>query len=245
MTGLRSFSRLLATATRVPSERAASRSRRAWWPEGLWVSAGMPKWGLSRSKVCSRSRLGGWASAVRCWRAGWVLLPYRSQLGLAWFRVGLLPIQGSFLRGGWGGCGLCVAAARAHPMDTVSRSGGRRRPWRSPPLRCWFADRAQRRRGMGAFGAGGLPWAAGMGQPDLAARSQSAMGLAGFLGQQPAALRRRKQPLVDLALDKRAGGDQVVEVAGRLPQLPVAVADRGGGDAGELLGQGRPRISVC
>jgi hypothetical protein len=34
-----------------------------------------------------------------------------------------------------------------------------------------------------------------------------------------------------------AGGDQVVEVAGRLSQLPVALADRGGGDPGQLLGQ--------
>jgi hypothetical protein len=42
-----------------------------------------------------------------------------------------------------------------------------------------------------------------------------------------------------------AGGDQVVEVAGRLPQLAVAVADRGGGDPGQLLGQGRPRIPVA
>jgi hypothetical protein len=51
--------------------------------------------------------------------------------------------------------------------------------------------------------------------------------------------------LVDLAVVEGAGGDQVVEVAGRLPQLAVALADRGGGDLGELLGQGRPRIAVA
>jgi hypothetical protein len=50
--------------------------------------------------------------------------------------------------------------------------------------------------------------------------------------------------VVDLASSEGAGGDQVVEVAGRLPQLPVALADGGGGDSGQLLGQGRPRIAV-
>jgi hypothetical protein len=65
-----------------------------------------------------------------------------------------------------------------------------------------------------------------MGQADLAAGGQGAAGLARFLGQQPAAARRRKEPLVDLALDEGAGGDQVVEVAGGLPQLAVALADR-------------------
>jgi hypothetical protein len=62
------------------------------------------------------------------------------------------------------------------------------------------------------------------------------MGLAGLLGQQPAALGGLKQPLLHLALLEDAGGDQVVEVAGRLPQLPVALADRGGGNPGQLLG---------
>ena len=101
------------------------------------------------------------------------------------------------------------------------------------------------RRGVGAFGAGGLAWAAGVGQADLAARGQGAAGLARLLGQQPAALGGRQQPLVDLAVVEGAGGDQVVEVAGRLPQLAVALADRGGGDPGQLLGQGRPRIAVA
>ena len=41
-----------------------------------------------------------------------------------------------------------------------------------------------------------------------------------------------------------AAGDQVVEVAGRLPQLAVALANWGGGDPGQLLGQGRPRVAM-
>src|SRR5512132_858454 len=98
-------------------------------------------------------------------------------------------------------------------MDTTSRPGRRRRPWRSPPLGCWFADRPQRRRGMGAFGTGGVGGAAGMGQADLAAGGQGAAGLAGLVGQQPTALSSIEQPLVDLALVEGAGGDQVVEVA--------------------------------
>ena len=97
---------------------------------------------------------------------------------------------------------------------------------------------------MGAFGAGGLSWAAGVGQADLAARGQGPVGLAGLLGEQAAAFGRLQERVVDLAVVEGAGGDQVVEVAGRLPQLAVALADRGGGDAGELLGQGRPRIAV-
>jgi hypothetical protein len=83
-----------------------------------------------------------------------------------------------------------------------------------------------------------------VGQADLAARGQGAAGLAGFLGQQAAAFGRLKELVVDLAVVEGAGGDQVVEVAGRLPQLPVAVADGGGGDPGQLLGQGRPYIAI-
>ena len=97
---------------------------------------------------------------------------------------------------------------------------------------------------MGGFGAGGVGGAAGMGQADLAARGQGAAGLAGLLGQQPAAVGGRKEPLVDLALVEGAGGDQVVEVAGGLPQLAVALAHRSGGDPGQLLGQGRPGVAV-
>jgi hypothetical protein len=96
---------------------------------------------------------------------------------------------------------------------------------------------------MGGFGGGGLSWTAGVGQADLATGGQGAAGLAGLLGQQPTTVRRRKEPLVDLAVVEGAGGDQVVEVAGRLPQLPVALADRSGGDPGELLGQRRPGVA--
>jgi hypothetical protein len=90
---------------------------------------------------------------------------------------------------------------------------------------------------MVAFGAGGLSWAAGMGEADLAARGQGAAGLARLLGQQPTTLSRLKESLIDLAVVEGAGHDQVVEVAGRLPQLAVALTDRGGGDPGQLLGQ--------
>jgi hypothetical protein len=69
------------------------------------------------------------------------------------------------------------------------------------------------------------------------------VGLARFLGEEAAAFGCGQEGVVDLTLVEGAGGDQVVEVAGRLPQLPVAVADRGGSDADELLGQGRPRIA--
>jgi hypothetical protein len=95
-----------------------------------------------------------------------------------------------------------------------------------------------------AFGGSGVGGAAGMGQADLAARGQGAAGLARFLGEQPTALSGIQEPLVDLALAEGTGGDEVVEVAGRLPQLAVALADRGGGNPGQFLGQGRPRIAV-
>jgi hypothetical protein len=83
-----------------------------------------------------------------------------------------------------------------------------------------------------------------MGQADLAARGQGAAGLAGLLGQQPAALGGLEQPLVDVVVVEGAGGDQVVEVAGRLPQLAVAPADGGGGDTGQFLGQRRLRVAI-
>jgi hypothetical protein len=97
----------------------------------------------------------------------------------------------------------------------------------------------------GAFGPGGLGRTAGMGQADLAARGQGAAGLAGLLSKQPAAFGGRQQPLVDFALVEGAGGNQVVEVAGRFPQLAVALADRGGGDSGQLLGQRYPRVPIA
>jgi hypothetical protein len=83
-----------------------------------------------------------------------------------------------------------------------------------------------------------------MGQADLATGGQSPAGLPRFLGQQPIALGRLKQSLVDFSVVEGAGRDQVVEVAGRLPQLAVALAHRGGGDPVQLLDQGRPRIAV-
>jgi hypothetical protein len=97
---------------------------------------------------------------------------------------------------------------------------------------------------MVAFGAGGLSWAAGMGEADLAARGQGAAGLARLLGQQPTTLSRLKESLIDLAVVEGAGHDQVVEVAGRLPQLAVALTDRGGGDPGQLLGQRGPGVAT-
>src|SRR4029453_5214126 len=99
------------------------------------------------------------------------------------------------------------------------------------------------RRGRGGLGGGGVGGPAGMGQADLTAGEKGAASLTGLLGQQPTAVRRGKQPLVDLAVVEGAGGDQVVEVAGRLPQLAVALARRGGGDPGQLLGQGRPGVA--
>jgi len=84
-----------------------------------------------------------------------------------------------------------------------------------------------------------------MGQADLAARGQGAAGLAGLLPKQPTALGGRQEPLVDFALVEGAGGDQVVEVAGRLPQLAVALTHRGGGDPGQLLGERYPRVPIA
>jgi hypothetical protein len=98
---------------------------------------------------------------------------------------------------------------------------------------------------MAGFAAGGVGWAAGMGQADLAARGQGAAGLARLLIEEPAAFGGGQEPLVDLAVVEGAGGDQVVEVAGRLPQLAVALPDWGGGDSGQLLGQCRLAVSVA
>jgi hypothetical protein len=87
------------------------------------------------------------------------------------------------------------------------------------PFLGWFADRPQGRgrRRVGALWADGVGGAAGVGQADLAAGGQGAAGLAGLVGQQPTTLGRLEQALVDLAVVEGAGGDQVVEVAGRLP----------------------------
>ena len=97
---------------------------------------------------------------------------------------------------------------------------------------------------MSAFGGGGLGWAAGVGQADLATGGQGPAGLAGLVGQQPTPLSGIKESLIDLVLIQGAGGDQVVEVAGRLPELAVALADRGGGEPAELLNQRRAGIPI-
>jgi hypothetical protein len=71
------------------------------------------------------------------------------------------------------------------------------------------------------------------------------MGLAGLLFEEAAAFGRGQEPLVDLTVVESPGGDQVVEVAGRLPQLPVAVADRSGSDPSQFFDEGGPRIAVA
>jgi hypothetical protein len=83
-----------------------------------------------------------------------------------------------------------------------------------------------------------------MGQADLAAGGQGAVGLAGLLSEESAAFGGCQERVVDLAVVEGASGDQVVEVAGRLPQLPVAVADRSGGNPSQFLDEGGPRIAV-
>ena len=90
---------------------------------------------------------------------------------------------------------------------------------------------------MGGFGAGAVGDRAEVGQADLAAGGQGAQGLAGLVAKQAAAFGGLEQALVDVVVVEGAGGDQVVEVAGRYPQLLVALADRGGGNPGQLGGQ--------
>ena len=67
-----------------------------------------------------------------------------------------------------------------------------------------------------------------MGQADLAAGGQGALGLAGLVAEQAAALGGLEQAVADLLVVQGAGGDEVVEVAGGLPQplvaLPVGAA---------------------
>jgi hypothetical protein len=70
------------------------------------------------------------------------------------------------------------------------------------------------------------------------------MGLAGLLLEQAAAFGCYQEGLVDLAVVEGAGGDQVVEVAGRLPQLAVALPLGGGGDPDQFSRQGRPRVAI-
>src|ERR687897_2416499 len=107
---------------------------------------------------------------------------------------------GSSSAGGRGGRGLCLAAARAHPMDTTSRSGGRRWPSLSPPLLGSFAARSGwwGWRTMAGVGVGAVGGRAGVGQADLAAGGQGALGLAALVPQQGAAFGGLQEALVDL-----------------------------------------------
>jgi hypothetical protein len=97
---------------------------------------------------------------------------------------------------------------------------------------------------MDAILAGWIGGAAGMGKADLATRGQGPAGLAGLLGQQPTTLSGIQESLVDVALVEGVDRDQVVEVAGRRPQLPVTLANRGGGDPGQLLSQRCLRVTL-
>src|SRR4029453_15742667 len=124
-----------------------------------------------------------------------------------WSRVGWLPMQAPSC--GVVGVGAGSAWRRHAPIPRI-RSGrppGRRRAWPSPPLLGALAVRPSRRRGVGAFGAGGLSWAAGVGQADLAAGGQGAVGLPRFLGDQPTALGCCKERVVDLVVVEGPGGD--------------------------------------
>src|SRR5829696_6217647 len=110
-------------------------------------------------------------------------------------------MQAPFVRVVGVGAGTVWRPPAPTPRTAVSRSARPRRPRASPPFLGPLASRAQRRlRDLVTFGAGGLSWAAGMGQADLAARGQGAAGLAGLLGQQPAALGGGQEPLVDFAV---------------------------------------------
>jgi hypothetical protein len=96
---------------------------------------------------------------------------------------------------------------------------------------------------MGGVGVGAVGGRAGVGQADLAARGQGAVGLAGLVGEQPAAFSGPEQAVVDLVVVEGASGDQVVEVAGGFPQPLVALAPGGGGDPGQFLSEGRLPIA--
>src|SRR5215211_800576 len=130
-------------------------------------------------------------------------------------------------------------------MDRASRPAGRRWPWASPPLLGPLATRSgwQGWRSMGGVEADAVRGWAGVGQADLAAGGQGALGLAGFVAEQPAAFGGLEEAVVDLLVVEGAGGDQVVEVAGGFPELLVALPVRGGGDPGQFLSEGRLPIA--
>jgi hypothetical protein len=81
-------------------------------------------------------------------------------------------------------------------------------------------------------------------EADLAAGGQGAAGLARLVSEESAPLGSLQQSLLDLALVEGAAGDEVVEVAGRLPQLAVALPLGGGDDPGQLLSQCCPRVAM-
>ena len=85
---------------------------------------------------------------------------------------------------------------------------------------------------MGGVGVGAVGGRAGVGQADLAARGQGALGLARFVGEEAAAFGGLEEAVVDLVVVEGAGGDQVVEVASGFPQLLVALPLGGGSDSG-------------
>ena len=85
---------------------------------------------------------------------------------------------------------------------------------------------------MGRVGAGAIGCRAGVGQADLAAGSEGALGLARLVGEQAAAFGCLEEAVVDLLVVQGAAGDEVVKVAGRFPQLLVALPMGGGGDPG-------------
>src|SRR6266542_4047200 len=94
-------------------------------------------------------------------------------------------------------------------------------------------------------GAGVVGNAARVGQADLAGGGQGRLRLSGFLLQQAALRGSVVDGVVDLELGEDAAGDQVVEVAGRLPQLTVALALGRGGQLGALGLERRQAVGVA
>jgi hypothetical protein len=84
---------------------------------------------------------------------------------------------------------------------------------------------------------------AGVGQADLAAGGQGALGLARLIGEQAAAFGGLEQALVHLLMVEGAGGDQVVKVAGGL-DLPNYINNwrRLGFTDDDFVGQGSDRL---
>jgi hypothetical protein len=96
---------------------------------------------------------------------------------------------------------------------------------------------------MGGVGMGAVGGGAGVGQADLAAGGQGALGLARLLGEQPATLGGLEQAVMHLLVVQDAGGDQVVEVAGGFPQPLVALPVGSGGNPSQFLREGRLPIA--